>query len=223
MSHDALAPYKVHAIKELKRQARSGEALAILQQIANQVQPILRKRKWTVPKLHEFFPTNPNLLVRAQRCCPQPIPTTTRSTALAAGTLAPAPVASSSQERSLQWPIIPQMVPASCVRALKPSENTVRLSMEQLPQLTRSQAVMQGLNINGRRGTTSEIRVRLRPHNTPNEFYPYEHVLGTMLHEVCPCLYPQRSSCCLQQRWPGHTDVVPAASPGLRDGWIGIP
>ncbi|GJP40514.1 hypothetical protein CLOM_g189, partial [Closterium sp. NIES-68] len=37
-----------------------------------------------------------------------------------------------------------------------------------------------GLNINRGR----EIRIRLRPAGKPDSFFPYEHVLGTMLHEL---------------------------------------
>jgi hypothetical protein len=37
-----------------------------------------------------------------------------------------------------------------------------------------------GLNIDGGR----EVRVRLRRHNHESEFYPYEDVLGTLLHEL---------------------------------------
>eukprot|EP01134_Creolimax_fragrantissima_P007296 CFRG7296T1 len=37
-----------------------------------------------------------------------------------------------------------------------------------------------GLNVN--RG--QEIRIRLRPANDPERFYPYEHLLDTMLHEL---------------------------------------
>ena len=43
---------------------------------------------------------------------------------------------------------------------------------------------MQGLNKNGGRGKTTEINVRLRYHHSPDVFYPYEDVLGTMLHEI---------------------------------------
>lgn len=38
--------------------------------------------------------------------------------------------------------------------------------------------------MNGRRGTTTEIRIRLRYHHSPSSFYPYEDILGTMLHEI---------------------------------------
>jgi WLM domain len=62
--NDPLDGYKVHDIQELKKQNKRDEALKLLQTVARQVQPILRKRKWTVPKLREFFPGNPNLLVR---------------------------------------------------------------------------------------------------------------------------------------------------------------
>lgn len=43
---------------------------------------------------------------------------------------------------------------------------------------------MQGLNKNGGRGKTMEINVRLRYHHSPDVFYPYEDVLGTLLHEI---------------------------------------
>jgi hypothetical protein len=37
-----------------------------------------------------------------------------------------------------------------------------------------------GLNVN--RG--QEIKIRLRPHHSPNAFFPFDHILGTMLHEL---------------------------------------
>ena len=66
MSHDALADFKVHKIQELKRQERRDEARQLLEAVSKQVQPVLRKRRWTVPVLLEFMPKNPNLLVRIQ-------------------------------------------------------------------------------------------------------------------------------------------------------------
>lgn len=39
----------------------------MLEQVAKQVQPILRRRRFTVPLLLEFFPRNDNLLVRRPR------------------------------------------------------------------------------------------------------------------------------------------------------------
>lgn len=39
------------------------QALPLLQRIAKQVQPVMRKRGWRVPLLTEFSPKNPNLLV----------------------------------------------------------------------------------------------------------------------------------------------------------------
>ncbi|KAL0030955.1 hypothetical protein WJX79_003815 [Trebouxia sp. C0005] len=41
-----------------------------------------------------------------------------------------------------------------------------------------------GLNINGGGGRTSEIKIRLRPHKSDSSFFPYEHLIGTMLHEL---------------------------------------
>ncbi len=44
--------------------------------------------------------------------------------------------------------------------------------------------LQQGLNINGGGGRTSEIKIRLRPHKSNSSFFPYEHLIGTMLHEL---------------------------------------
>ena len=93
-------PYKVQEISHLKRQPRAAEALELLKRVALQVQPIMRKRQWTVRKLSEFVPKSNNLL---------------------------------------------------------------------------------GLNVN--RG--AEVKLRLRPPGQEDSFYPWEHVLGTMLHELC--------------------------------------
>jgi hypothetical protein len=43
---------------------------------------------------------------------------------------------------------------------------------------------MQGLNIGGGGGGTHEIRICLRRHGREREFFAFEHVLGTMLHEI---------------------------------------
>ncbi|CAI5465953.1 unnamed protein product [Closterium sp. Yama58-4] len=91
--------YKVWEIRALKRQKRSDEARSLLERVAKQVEPIMARRKWKVPLLSEFSPSNARLL---------------------------------------------------------------------------------GLNINRGR----EIRIRLRPAGKPDSFFPYEHVLGTMLHEL---------------------------------------
>ncbi len=44
--------------------------------------------------------------------------------------------------------------------------------------------LQQGLNTNGGGGRTSEIKIRLRPHKSDSSFFPYEHLIGTMLHEL---------------------------------------
>lgn len=67
MSNDTLSDFKVHKIQELKRQERREEARELLETVSKQVQPILRKRQWTVPVLKEFLPKNPNLLVRLEK------------------------------------------------------------------------------------------------------------------------------------------------------------
>ncbi|KAL9262897.1 DNA-dependent metalloprotease WSS1-like protein [Drosera capensis] len=52
---------KVWEIKALKKPGQD-EAKRILERIAKQVQPIMRKRKWRGKVLSEFFPNNPSLL-----------------------------------------------------------------------------------------------------------------------------------------------------------------
>ncbi|ORX91224.1 WLM-domain-containing protein, partial [Basidiobolus meristosporus CBS 931.73] len=49
-------------VRALKRKPNESEALKILQQMASQVKPIMKKRGWSVGTLREFFPKNPNLL-----------------------------------------------------------------------------------------------------------------------------------------------------------------
>lgn len=53
--------HKVWEIKTLKKPLQE-DALKILDKIAKQVQPIMRRRKWRVKLLSEFCPTNPALL-----------------------------------------------------------------------------------------------------------------------------------------------------------------
>ncbi|GAB2279824.1 hypothetical protein Dimus_014463 [Dionaea muscipula] len=52
---------KVWEIKALKKPGQE-EAKMILERIAKQVQPIMRKHKWRVKVLSEFYPNNPSLL-----------------------------------------------------------------------------------------------------------------------------------------------------------------
>ncbi|CDY42398.1 BnaA08g00160D [Brassica napus] len=53
---------KVWEIKALKKKPKEEEARKILEKVANQVQPIMTRRKWRVKLLSEFCPTNPRLL-----------------------------------------------------------------------------------------------------------------------------------------------------------------
>ena len=92
-------PYQVWEFRELTREANREEARSMLERVCKQVQPLMRRRRWRVKRVREFYPRNPSLL---------------------------------------------------------------------------------GLNVN--RG--QEIRVRLRPPHDRSRFYPYEFVLGTMLHEL---------------------------------------
>lgn len=90
---------KVWEVKPLKK-PREDEAREILEKVARQVQPIMRKRKWKVKILYEFCPSNPALL---------------------------------------------------------------------------------GLNVDG----GAEVKLRLRRQNNEWDFFPYEQILDTMLHELC--------------------------------------
>lgn len=47
--------HKVWEIKALKRKPDDEEAKKILERIAKQVQPIMKKRKWRVKLLSEFW------------------------------------------------------------------------------------------------------------------------------------------------------------------------
>ncbi|KAE9598529.1 hypothetical protein Lal_00021060 [Lupinus albus] len=91
---------KVWEIKALKRKPGEDEATKMLDKIAKQVQPIMRKHKWRVKLLSEFCPTNPRLL---------------------------------------------------------------------------------GLNV----GAGIHVKLRLRRPNRDLDFYPFDQVLDTMLHELC--------------------------------------
>ncbi|KAK7256975.1 hypothetical protein RIF29_30620 [Crotalaria pallida] len=91
---------KVWEIKALKRKPNEEQAKKVLEKIAKQVQPIMRKHKWRVKVLSEFCPSNPRLL---------------------------------------------------------------------------------GLNV----GAGIHVKLRLRRPNRDLEFYPFDQVLDTMLHELC--------------------------------------
>uniref|UniRef100_A0ACD5Y1F3 Uncharacterized protein n=1 Tax=Avena sativa TaxID=4498 RepID=A0ACD5Y1F3_AVESA len=54
--------HKVWEIRALKRKPEEPAARALLDRIAKQVQPIMRRRKWRVKVLSEFSPKNPRLL-----------------------------------------------------------------------------------------------------------------------------------------------------------------
>ncbi|KAL5802227.1 hypothetical protein ACOSQ3_030686 [Xanthoceras sorbifolium] len=92
--------HKVWEIKALKRKPDEEEAKKILERIAKQVQPIMRKHKWRVKLLSEFCPNNASLL---------------------------------------------------------------------------------GLNVGG----GVHVKLRLRRPNRDLDFYPFNQVLDTMLHELC--------------------------------------
>uniref|UniRef100_A0A0D3GDP4 WLM domain-containing protein n=1 Tax=Oryza barthii TaxID=65489 RepID=A0A0D3GDP4_9ORYZ len=54
--------HKVWEIRALKRKPDEPAARALLDRVAKQVQPIMRRRKWRVKVLSEFSPKNPRLL-----------------------------------------------------------------------------------------------------------------------------------------------------------------
>ena len=104
MGADARAGFRVAEVRELRGRARAGEARALLERAARQVQPLMRRRGWACPSLVEFEPRSANLL---------------------------------------------------------------------------------GLNVGGGGGRTRQIKVRVRRAPGPSdEFFPYEDVLGTLLHEL---------------------------------------
>ncbi|RZL06532.1 MAG: hypothetical protein EOO62_18705, partial [Hymenobacter sp.] len=49
--------------------------------------------------------------------------------------------------------------------------------------------MFQGLNIGGGGGATQEIKVRVRKAEDDAAFYPYDFILGTMLHEIAHNVY----------------------------------
>lgn len=61
--------YKVQEIRTLPGKPDEAAARALLERIAKQVQPIMRRRQFTVPVLLEFYPASPNLLVSSRRQC----------------------------------------------------------------------------------------------------------------------------------------------------------
>ncbi|KAK2998334.1 hypothetical protein RJ639_024515 [Escallonia herrerae] len=99
---------KVWEVKPLKK-VRENEAREILEKVAKQVQPIMRKRKWKVKILFEFCPGNPSPL---------------------------------------------------------------------------------GLNVGG----GAEVKLRLRRQNNEWDFFPYNQILDTMLHELCHNEYGPHNS-----------------------------
>ncbi|KAF5392428.1 hypothetical protein D9757_002297 [Collybiopsis confluens] len=52
----------VQSFTHLKDRKYGDRALVMLQRIASLVKPIMRKRRWLLPTLAEFFPDDPNLL-----------------------------------------------------------------------------------------------------------------------------------------------------------------
>lgn len=117
---------KVWEIKTLKK-FRESEAREILQNVAKQVQPIMRKHKWKVRILSEFW----------------------------------------------YWllyniPFITLFFPMTCLLI----SNLI---------CSPGNPSLLGLNIGG----GSEVKLRLRRPNNELDFFPFNQILDTMLHELC--------------------------------------
>lgn len=59
---DERAGFCVADVRALKRRSRAEEARELLEKVAKQVQPLMRRRGWVCPSLVEFEPRSPNLL-----------------------------------------------------------------------------------------------------------------------------------------------------------------
>lgn len=59
--------------------------------------------------------------------------------------------------------------------------NTAVQHLMQLSEFSPRNPGLLGLNVN--RG--AEVKIRLRPARDNSSFYDWNHILGTMLHEVC--------------------------------------
>ena len=64
---------------------------------------------------------------------------------------------------------------------VQPVMHTHQWRVPLLKEFFPKSAGLLGMNVN--RG--QKILIRLRPPHAPNSFFPYEHLLGTMLHELC--------------------------------------
>lgn len=70
-----MADTLVKSYTHLKDRPHAEKALPMLQRVASLVKPIMKKHKWVLPTLSEFFPDSPNLLgklnhsISMQRWC----------------------------------------------------------------------------------------------------------------------------------------------------------
>lgn len=72
---------------------------------------------------------------------------------------------------------------------VQPLMRTHKFTVPLLTEFSPKQPNLLGLNVGGGNGKSLEIRIRLRPPSSSSSisqdsFYPYEHILGTMLHEL---------------------------------------
>ena len=58
----AMSGTLVKSHTHLKDRPHADRASQLLQRVASLVKPVMKKHKWTLPVLSEFFPESPNLL-----------------------------------------------------------------------------------------------------------------------------------------------------------------
>eukprot|EP00639_Heterosigma_akashiwo_P028201 CAMPEP_0194673506 /NCGR_PEP_ID=MMETSP0295-20121207/7095_1 /TAXON_ID=39354 /ORGANISM="Heterosigma akashiwo, Strain CCMP2393" /LENGTH=131 /DNA_ID=CAMNT_0039557447 /DNA_START=159 /DNA_END=551 /DNA_ORIENTATION=- len=67
-----------------------------------------------------------------------------------------------------------------CIGKVEPILKRRRWKIRLLCEFQPKDRGLLGMNVN--RG--QKVLIRMRPAHNPNSFYPYEHLLGTMLHEM---------------------------------------
>lgn len=81
---------------------------------------------------------------------------------------------------SAQYSRTHQRLMASCIMGSATAWAILQMLCTDQADIT----VLQGLNIGGGGGATQEIKVRVRKAGDDSSFYPYDFILGTMLHEI---------------------------------------
>ncbi len=79
--------------------------------------------------------------------------------------------------------------------------------------------MLQGLNVGGGGGATQEIKVRVRKPGSESTFYPYDFILGTMLHEITHNVHGPHDAAfykmldTLTEVWSGYLDAMQPMRP----------